>query len=204
MLHAGLTGGIASGKSFVAHLLRDMGACIIDADRIVHTLLEPGQPAWQAVRLHFGETVLLPDGSIDRRKLGDIVFLNDNERAWLNNELHPRVFDAYQSQVRGMHNRPLDTVIILDAALLIETGYYKNMEKIIVVYAKPEQQMERLMSREGMTKEQAHARIRTQLPMKEKRGYADYVIDNTGTREQTEEQVRDLYEQLRQEAERNQ
>jgi dephospho-CoA kinase len=203
MLHVGLTGGISSGKSLVAHTLRDLGASIIDADRIVSCLLEPEQPAWLEVRKHFGETIVLPNKRIDKRKLGEIVFSNEIERAWLNKELHPRVFHAFQAQVRGMHSRPPDTVIIFDAALLIETGYHENMDRIIVVYAEPGQQLERLMARDCFTKEQALARIQAQMPLKEKRGHADFVIDNTGSREKTEEQVKSLYVRLRQEAGQN-
>ena len=184
-------------------MLRDMGACIVDADRIVQCLLEPDQSAWQEVLDHFGEAILLPDKRIDKRKLGDLVFSNEAERVWLNKQIHPRVFDAFQAQVRGMHVRPPDTVIVLDAALLIETGYHENMEKIIVVFAEPEQQLERLMARDSFTKEQAIARIRSQMPLQEKRSFADFVIDNTGPREKTEEQVKALYVLLKQEAGQN-
>jgi dephospho-CoA kinase len=203
MLHVGLTGCIASGKSFVAHRLRDLGACLIDADRIVHALLEPGQPAWHAIHARFGESILLPDTCINKRTLGDIAFSDERDREWLNQELHPRVFDAYQSLVRGMHNRPADTIIVFDAALLIETGYHRNMEKLVVVYADPDQQLERLMTRDCMTKEQALARIRAQLPIQEKRKFADYVIDNTRTREETEKQAHKLYAILKKEAVQN-
>ncbi|HTG01676.1 MAG TPA: dephospho-CoA kinase [Nitrospirota bacterium] len=203
MLQVGLTGGIASGKSLVARFLRDLGGHVVDADRIVHGLLECDQPTWQDICEHFGEAILLPDKCIDRRKLGDIVFNNEQERMWLNSLLHPRVFAAFQSIVRSMLNRPGDTVIILDAALLIETGYHKNMDKVIVVYAEPHQQLERLIARDCMTEEQARARIAAQMPLREKRSYADYVIDNTGTREYTEEQVRKLYPRLERESREN-
>ncbi len=202
MLLVGLTGGIASGKSLVAHLLRDLGAHLIDADRIVHELLEPNQQAFREVLDHFGKDILLPDGCIDRRKLGEIIFNEQQQRAWLNSCLHPKVFDAYLAQVRGMRNRPPDTIIVLDAALLIETGYHRKMDRIIVVYADPEQQIERLTTRDKFTKEQALARIRSQMPLSEKRGFADYVIDNSGGREHTERQTREVFVKLKQEAER--
>jgi dephospho-CoA kinase len=202
MLLAGLTGGIASGKSFVARTLRDLGAQLIDADRIVHDLLEPEQQAWREVLAYFGNDILLPDRRIDRRKLGEIVFPDADKRAWLNRCLHPRVFDVYQARVRGLRTRPADTIIVLDAALLIETGYHRNMDRIIVVYAEPEQQIERLTGRDGFTREQALARIRSQMPLSEKRGHADYVIDNTGAREDTVRQAREVFLKLKQEAER--
>ena len=201
MLLIGLTGGIASGKSLAARALRDHGACLIDADRIVHELLKPDQQAWQEVRHYFGDGILLPDRSIDRRKLGEVVFHDPVKRAWLNSCLHPRVFDAYAAQVRNLRNRPRDTIIVLDAALLIETGYHRNMDRIIVVYADPEQQLERLILRDSFTEEEALARIGSQMPLAEKRGYADYVIDNTGPREHTEQQVKELFTKLKREAE---
>ena len=201
MLITGLTGGIASGKSFVTRLLRDHGAYTIDADRIVHDLLEPEQQAWKEVVEYFGKDILLQNNSIDRRALGEIVFTDATKREWLNHCLHPKVFNVYTAQVKYVRNRRPDTVIVLDAALLIETGYHRNMDKVIVVFAEQEQQVERLCSRDKFTREQAMRRIQSQMPLGEKRGFADFVIDNTGTREHTEDQTRDLYQLLR-EAER--
>ncbi len=202
MLLVGLTGGIASGKSLVAHVLRDLGAQLIDADQIVHELLQPHQESWRAVVEHFGKDILRPDGSIDRRKLGEIVFRDEKERSWLNSCLHPKVFDVYLSQIRQMRNRPPDTIVVLDAALLIETGYHRRMDRTIVVYAEQGQQVDRLMMRNHFTKEQALARIRSQMPLSEKRANADYVIDNTRSREQTIQQAREIFQKLKQEAER--
>ncbi len=203
MLLVGLTGGIASGKSLVGKVLRDLGANLIDADQIVHCLMEQNQQAWQEVVEHFGQGILLSNREIDRRKLGEIVFNDEEQRAWLNKCLHPKVFEAFLASVRNMKNRPPGTVIVLDAALLIETGYNKKMDRTVVVYAEPEQQLERLMRRNAFTQEQALARIRSQMPLGEKRRHADYVIDNTGSREYTEQQVRDVFAKLKQEAERH-
>lgn len=202
MLLVGLTGGIASGKSIVARVFRDLGAHLIDADRIVHELLETGQQAWQEVVEHFGAEIQLPDGRIDRRKLGDLVFNDQEKRLWLNACLHPKVFDAFTAQTRQMRNRQRDAVIVLDAALLIETGYHQKMDCIIVVYAELDQQLERLMLRDGFTREQALARIRSQMPLSEKRACADYVIDNTGTRDRTEQQAKEVFGRLKQEAQK--
>lgn len=202
MLLVGLTGGIASGKSLVASVFRDLGAHLIDADRIVHDLLEPDQQAGREVSEHFGKGILLPDGRIDRRKLGEIVFNDAEKRAWLNQCLHPRVFEAYQAQVSQVRVRSPRAVVVLDAALLIETGYHRMMDRVVVVYAEPEQQLERLIRRNGFTREEALARIGSQMPLAEKRGLADYVIDNTGTRERTEQQAREVCARLKQEAEK--
>lgn len=202
MLLVGLTGGIASGKSLVGRVFRDMGAHLIDADRIVHCLLERNEQAWKEVLDHFGQDILLPNQEIDRRKLGEIVFNDEEQRAWLNRCLHPKVFEAFLVSVRNLRNRPPDTIIVLDAALLIETGYNNKMDRTVVVYANLEQQLERLTQRDSFSKEQSLARIRSQMPLNEKRGHADYVVDNTGTREQTERQARDIFCKLKQEAER--
>ena len=202
MLIVGLTGGIASGKSLVTRVFRDLGAHIIDADKIVHSLLSTGQGVCREVIAHFGKDVGLPDGSVDRRKLGEIVFNHPEERAWLNQCIHPRVFEAYQIQVRHLEERQPGAIVVLDAALLIETGYHRHMDKLIVVYADQKDQVKRLMERDRFTLEQALARISSQMPLAEKRKYADYVIENTGTREETERQAREVFEKLRQEAEK--
>jgi len=200
MLIVGLTGGIASGKSLVTRVLRDLGAHIIDADKIVHDLLSSGEEACNEVIGHFGAGIGLPDGSVDRRILGDIIFNHPDERAWLNSCIHPRVFQAYQAQVHHLRERQPDAIVVMDAALLIETGYHKKMDKLIVVYAKQQDQVKRLMERDRFTLEQALARISSQMPLDEKRNYADYVIDNTGNRESSEQQTREVFEKLRQES----
>jgi dephospho-CoA kinase len=202
MLLVGLTGGIASGKSLVARVFKELGAHVIDADRIVHELLEPDQEAWREVLDHFGRAVLFPDNVIDRRKLGEIVFNDAKEREWLNKCLHPKVFAAYTCRVNHLRDREPDAIIVLDAALLIETGYDRNMDKIIVVYADREQQIERLSIRDTLTRSQALARIASQMPLSEKRGRADYVIDNTGKPEDTRRSATDVFHKLQREAER--
>jgi len=200
MLIVGLTGGIASGKSLVTRVLRELGAHVIDADKIVHDLLASGEAANREVIEHFGPEIRLPDGSIDRRKLGDIVFTDPDKRAWLNHCLHPRVFDVYHAQAKHIASRDPYAVVVLDAALLIETGYHRNVDKVLVVYADRADQIKRLRERDRFTEEQALARIDSQLPLEEKKRYADHVIDNRGSREETEKQVREIFERLQKEA----
>ncbi len=200
MIIVGLTGGIASGKSLVAKIFKDLGAYAIDADRIVHELLEPGQEAWREVLAYFGGSIELPDKTIDRRTLGEIVFNDPEKRAWLNRCLHPKVFAVYTARVRHLHERHPDAVVVFDAALLIETGFQNKMDKVVVVYADEDQQLKRLMEREHFTREQALLRIRSQMPLAEKRELADYVIDNRGTRENTEYQARSVFAELKQAA----
>jgi dephospho-CoA kinase len=201
MFIVGLTGGIASGKSLVARVFKDLGAIVIDADRIVHELLEPDQEAWKEVIQHFPE-VQRVDRTIDRRKLGAIVFTDREKRTWLNACLHPRVFSVYTGQVAHLRMRTPDALLFFDAALLVESGYHRNVDKLIVVYAEPGQQVERLMARDGFTREEALVRIASQMPLSEKRMLADHVIDNSGVREKTEQQARELFGQLKKEAER--
>ena len=200
MLIVGLTGGIASGKSLVARVFKDLGATVIDADRIVHELLEPDQDAWNEIIQYFGQDVQRADKTIDRRKLGAIVFNDPEKRSWLNACLHPRVFSVYTTQVAHIRMRTPDALLFFDAALLIEAGYHRNVDRLIVVYAEPEQQVERLMARDGFTREEALLRIASQMPLSEKRLLADHVIDNSGSRERTEQQAREIFGQLNRES----
>jgi dephospho-CoA kinase len=200
MFIVGLTGGIASGKSLVARVFKDLGATVIDADRIVHELLEPDQDAWSEIVRHFGQDVQRADRTIDRRKLGAIVFNDPQKRSWLNACLHPRVFSVYTTQVAHLRMRTPDAMLFFDAALLIESGYHRTVDRVVVVYAEPEQQVERLMARDKYSREEALLRIRSQMPLGEKRVLADHVIDNSGTREETERQAKDLFARLSREA----
>lgn len=200
MLIVGLTGGIASGKSLVSRIFRDLGASLIDADRIVHELLAPGQEAGKEVAEHFGRGILLPDGSIDRRKLGEIVFNDQEQRAWLNACLHPRVFQVYTAKVKRLGRAAPDAIVVFDAALLIETGFHRKMDRTVVVYADRDQQVRRLGERDRLTPQQADVRIDSQMPLAEKLALADYVIDNRGTREETEQSAREVFAKLREEA----
>ena len=200
MLIVGLTGGIASGKSLVSRIFRDLGASLIDADRIVHELLAPGQEAGKEVAEHFGRDILLPDGSIDRRKLGEIVFNDQEQRAWLNACLHPRVFQVYTAQVKRLGRAAPDTIVVFDAALLIETGFHRKMDRTVVVYADRDHQVRRLGERDRLTPQQADVRIDSQMPLAEKLALADYVIDNRGTREETERSAREVFAKLKEEA----
>ena len=202
MLLVGLTGGIASGKSLVARIFKDLGAHLIDADCIVRDLMAPDEPAWEEISAYFGADILLPDRSIDRRKLGAIVFRDAEKRSWLNQCLHPRVFDAYQARVRSLRERRSDCVVVFDAALLIETGYHRMMDRLVVVAAEPSQQLRRLRERDGLSETDATARIRSQIPLDEKRKVADFVIENSGDRAAAEQEAKRVLELLKREAER--
>jgi dephospho-CoA kinase len=188
----GLTGGIGSGKSTVSRLLAAQGALIIDADRITRQLQERGQPVWHAIAANFGWSILLADGRIDRKKLGRRVFGDPSERAVLNRLVHPAVQEEIRQQIVKARERDA-SVVVLDVPLLIEGGLYKIVDQVWVVYASPEQQVERVCARDGVSAETAQHRIAAQMPLKEKLGYADRVIDNQKGTEQLGEVVRGLW-----------
>ncbi|HHY75688.1 MAG TPA: dephospho-CoA kinase [Firmicutes bacterium] len=196
----GLTGGIASGKSTVSQVLRDLGAHIIDADEITREVQAPGSEALREIQEAFGDGVILPDGSLDRRKLGRIVFSSQEAREKLNAIIHPRVIARTKEILRelsetGRRKGPCP-IAVVDAPLLIEAGVDAIVDEVWVVALPRKQQAERLMKREGYTEEEAFARIDSQMPLEEKEKRADYVIDNSGTIEATREQVFTLWRSL--------
>jgi dephospho-CoA kinase len=197
MLRVGLTGGIATGKSTVGAMLVERGCHLIDSDQITHQLLEPGQAVHTAVVQEFGNRILSSDGTIDRRILGDIVFKDPAARSKLNHLVHPAVTRRQQEWLKEMESQYPNGIAIVDAALMIEVGTYKNYDKIIVVTCSPEIQKERLRARSKLTEEQIDARVRSQMPMTEKVKYADFVIDNSGSVAATRERVGRVHEQLR-------
>ena len=197
MLRVGLTGGIASGKSTVAARMRELGVAVLNADALAHQLIEPGQPAYDDVVREFGPEVLRADGTVDRKKLGDIVFRDPARRERLNQIVHPRVIAAREEQLREMQSQNPRGLAIVEAALLIEAGYYKKLDRLVVCSCRPEQQMERLRAR-GLTEEEARQRLEAQLPLAEKLRLADDVVDCSGTLQETERQTDALVARLRQ------
>jgi dephospho-CoA kinase len=197
MLRIGLTGGIASGKSTVAARMRERGLSVLNADLLAHRLMEPGQPAYDDVVREFGREVLQADSTVDRKKLGDIVFRDPTKRERLNQIVHPRVIAAREEQLKQMQAEDPRGIAIVEAALLIENGYYKKLDRLIVCSCRPEQQMERLQAR-GLTEEEARQRLNSQLPLEEKLRLADDVLDCSGTLEDTLRQTDVLVERLRQ------
>jgi dephospho-CoA kinase len=196
MLRVGLTGGIASGKSAVAARLRELGLPVLNADQLAHRLMEPGQAAYNDVLREFGPDVLIPDGSLDRKKLGEIVFSDAAKRERLNAIVHPRVIEAREEQLKQMEAENPCGIAIIEAALLIENGYYKKLDRLVVCSSRPEQQLERLRAR-GFTAEQARQRIESQLGLAEKLSVADDVVDCSGTLEETLRQADALAARLR-------
>jgi dephospho-CoA kinase len=189
----GLTGGIASGKTTVAAMLRELGAHIVDADKVGHEMLLPSSPAFPELVAAFGRGTLDSAGRIDRGKLGPLVFRDPAKLQQLNRIVHPRIIERISSLAADHHRRNPEAVVIVDAALIYETGIPGRFMKTIVAWCRPEQQVERLVTKTGLAREVAEQRIASQMPAEEKRRRADFVIDCSGTLENTRRQVEDLY-----------
>lgn len=196
MIVVGLTGGIASGKSTVSDMFCELGARLIDYDILAREVVEPGQKAWKAIVEEFGPEVLNEDSSINREKLGQIVFDNPDKLQRLNQIVHPAVFEEADRRVQEFAETNPDAMIIKDIPLLIETGIQNNkVDKVVVVAASMENRLQRLMDR-GLTKTDAKKRIATQMPTREKVEFADFVIDNDGSVTDTNTQVKQIYDTL--------
>lgn len=196
MLRVGLTGGIACGKSTVSEVLRDHDCQVLAADPLGHELLEPGQAAYDEVVREFGKEVLGEGGKVDRKKLGTIVFADPVKRAKLNWILHPKILDVIRQWFKALDRPGGPEFAVLEAALIYEAAVHKELDRVIVCWCTPEQQLERLRAR-GLTPEQARGRIAAQMPVDEKRRIADDVIDCSGSPEETERQVVQLIDKLK-------
>jgi dephospho-CoA kinase len=194
MLKVGLTGGIASGKSTVSAMLRARGCNVLEMDPIGHELLNPGEAAYGEVLREFGREILDPNGAVDRGKLGAIVFADEPKRERLNAILHPLILDKVRKWFAARKRDHVDFAVV-EAALIYEAGYDKELDRMVVCWSRPEQQIRRL-ERRGLTREQAQARVEAQMPMDEKRKRADEVIDCSKSLEETSEQTEALIDKL--------
>lgn len=197
MLTVGLTGSIATGKSFVTEYLRELGADVIDADLAARRVVEKGTPGLAAVVEEFGKEVLASDGTLDRKRLGAIVFADEEKRLRLNSIIHPLVIELQDDWLRSVEKRDQNAIAVIDAALMIESGSYKRLDKLIVVYCEPAIQLARLMARDNLTESEAKCRIDAQMPQDEKRKFANYVIDTSNGFEDTKRQTREIVASLR-------
>ena len=195
-LLAGLTGGIATGKSTVSAMFGHLGAKVVDADLLAREVVMPGQPAHAQIVKEFGPEVLQADGRLDRRRLGAIVFADGDKRKRLEQLTHPATRLRQQRILSVYEEEAFEGIVIWDVALLIETGGAASMDRVVVVTADPDTQCSRLMARDGFSEEEARRRIASQMPLAEKVKVADYVIDNSGDRAETERRVRDVYRAL--------
>lgn len=197
MLRVGLTGGLASGKSFVGEQLAALGCLVIQADEIGHQVQQQGAEAYQEIINEFGPGILDRERQIDRRKLAQEVFGRPDRLQKLNEIVHPRVRARIEKLLAGFAAREPHGIAVVEAAILIETGSYRLYDRLIVAVAGEQQQIERAMARDHISREEALDRMRRQMPLAEKVKHADYMIDTSGLKEHTIEQVRSVYESLR-------
>lgn len=201
MLRVGLTGGLATGKSFVGECLVRLGCHLLKADELGHEVLLPGGPAYQPAVDAFGPEILDTEGLIDRRKLASLAFSDPNRLALLNSIVHPAVIRREEEWFASLQAAAPASIGVVEAAILIETGSYRRFDKIVLVVCKPEQQVERAMRRDALSREEVLARLSRQMPLEEKRAYANWVVDTSGEKSATEAQVRVVHEELRRLAE---
>ena len=197
MLRVGLTGSIAVGKSFVARVLAELGCHVIDADRTAREVVEPGSPGLQALTERFGAEILLSDGTLNREQLGALVFADEQKRQVLNSILHPYIIAKQDELLRALEIKDPNGVALVDAALMIESGGYRRFDKLIVVHCDPEEELRRLMARDHLSRDEAEARIRSQMPQEEKMKLADYSVDTSTGFDAARERTQEVYRELR-------
>lgn len=188
-MNIGLTGGIATGKSTAANLLVERGAILIDLDRIAREVVEPGQPALAQVVERFGQAVLREDGTLDRKKLGSIVFSDEAQRKALEEILHPAIRSVMKERMTLHESRNPDKLVVVDVPLLFESKLESYFEQIMLVYVPRDEQLMRLMKRDSLSPEEAERRLAAQMNIEDKKARADIVIDNSGDIDRTEEQI---------------
>ena len=197
MLIVGLTGGVASGKTAVSRVLKEEGAYIIDADQIARELVQPHGPAWNELVRTFGRQILQEDGSIDRKKLADRVFVDPNQRKHLDQILHPLITEEMDRRTREIGEKNPEAIVVIDAPLLIEVGYHRRVDKLMVVVSTRTEQIERLKAREGINSEQALRILSSQMPVEEKVKLADFVIRNEGSLAEVREKAKKVFRELK-------
>jgi len=196
MLRVGLTGSIGVGKSYVASLFEELGCHVLDADQTAREVVLPGTPGLNAVTEAFGADILNPDGTLNRKQLGALVFADEAQRQRLNHILHPFIIARQDEILKGWEAEDPRGIGIVDAALMIESGGYRRFDKLIVVHCRPEVQLERLMLRDNLSRDEAQRRIDSQMPQEEKQKFADYLIDTSDGFELTREQTVKVHKDL--------
>jgi dephospho-CoA kinase len=197
MLIVGLTGGVASGKTAVSQILREEGAYLIDADQIARELVQPHTPTWNELIKVFGKEIFQEDGSVHRKRLAAKVFSDPAQRNLLNQILHPRIKAEMDKRVKEIGQKDPDAIVVIDAALLVELGDHREMDKVIVVTSTEKQQIERLKKRDGVDQEEAQRVLSSQMPLEEKMKVADFVIRNEGSFEETKRRVKEVFQELK-------
>ena len=196
MLRVGLTGSIGVGKSFVASVFVELGCHVLDADQTAREVVMPGSPGLKALVETFGGGILTTDGTLDRKQLGTLIFADQSQRERLNHILHPFIIARQDEILNAWEAEDPDGIGIVDAALMIESGGYKRFDKLIVVHCRPEVQLERLMLRDKLSRDEALRRINSQMPQEEKQKFADYLIDTSDGYESTRSRSVEIYQKL--------
>lgn len=196
MLRVGLTGSIGVGKTFVTSVFAELGCHVLDADQTAREVVMPGTPGLKALTETFGEEILNPDGTLNRKQLGAVVFNDESQRQRLNHILHPFIIARQDEIMNAWEAEDPDGIGIIDAALMIESGGYKRFDKLIVVHCRPEVQLERLMLRDKLSRDEALRRINSQMPQEEKQKFADYLIDTSDGFELTRSLTIEIYQKL--------
>jgi len=192
----GLTGGIGSGKSLAASLFRDLGARVIDADILCRELVLPNRPAWKEIVEKFGSDILQDDERLDRKKISSLIFSDPAKKLTLESILHPKVFEEERRRYQRVLEGDPDAVVIVDAAMLIESGNHKNMDKVIVVRSRMEDQVERVVKRNGWSREQVIERLNSQMSVEEKLLHVDFIIENDGDLANLRDNVSKVFKDL--------
>ena len=195
-LLVGLTGGMGSGKTLASSFFHELGAYIIDADIICRKLVEPGQPALKEIVDSFGKDIIDKSGNLNRKELGQLVFCDPNQREKLENILHPKVFECEKLEYKAICRINPKALVIVDAALLIESENHKNMDKVIVINADENIRIQRILSRGKWNHKEIVARLKNQMPNEEKIKYADFVLENSKDKRHLKEQVKKIYTNL--------
>jgi dephospho-CoA kinase len=196
MLNVGLTGGIASGKSTVAKMFEDKGAYLIDFDALAHFVEEPDRPVYKAIIEFFGREILNEDWTINRAKLGQIVFSDEEKLSVLNSIVHPAVFDLWRQRIDDIRKINPRAIVVSDVPLLLEVRLQHLFDVVILVYVSPEDQVRRLTERNEYSQKEAESRLDTQMPIDEKISHADFIIDNKGPIDTTRSIVDAVWEEL--------
>ncbi|GAV13411.1 dephospho-CoA kinase [Paenibacillus alvei] len=188
-MNIGLTGGIASGKSTVSRLLVERGALLVDADKIAREVVLPGSPVLEQIAVHFGSDMLLADGTLNRKRLGEVVFADETSRKALESITHPAIRKEIQRQMHQYETDYPERLVVVDIPLLYESGLSEMFDSILVVYVPKSVQLQRLMERDGWSEREAEQRLNAQWSMEKKRELADIIIDNSGSLEDTIKQL---------------
>src|ERR1041385_6252991 len=197
MLRVGLTGSIGVGKSYVASVFSELAGChVLDADQTAREVVLPGTAGLEAIKKEFGEKILNADGTLDRKRLGTLIFADQSQRERLNHILHPFIIARQDEILNAWEAEDPDGISIVDAALMIESGGYKRFDKLIVVHCRPEVQLERLMLRDKLSRDEALRRINSQMPQEDKQKFADYLIDTSDGFDLTRAQTIRVHEKL--------